>query len=169
MRIAGLIRNDVVNGYDVCVSVWVQGCPFHCDGCHNPQTWSFGLGIEVEEDEFMNKVITAIKENNIKRNLSFLGGEPLCEQNYPFVKKLITEVKKHFPDIHIYIWTGYVWENLDENQMEVVKLSDQIIDGQFILKLRDISIPFRGSTNQRIIDVNKSLESNSIITVESLS
>lgn len=169
MRIAGLIRNDVVNGYDVCVSVWVQGCPFHCDGCHNPQTWSFGLGIEVEEDTFIQKVITAIKDNGLRRNLSLLGGEPLCKQNYPFVEKLIMEVKKAYPDINIYIWTGYKWEDLSSDQIRVVSQSNMIIDGEFQLQLRDISLPFRGSSNQRIIDVKKSINSGSIVTAEVLS
>ena len=168
MRIAGLIRNDVVNGYDVCVSVWVQGCPFHCDGCHNPQTWSFGLGIEVEEDDFIHQVIAAIGDNNIQRNLSLLGGEPLCEQNAPFVKKLINEVKEVYPNIKIYIWTGYKWEDLTSDQMRVVELSNVIIDGEFQLQLRDISLPFRGSSNQRIIDVRKSIRSGDIITQEGL-
>lgn len=163
MRIAGLIRNDVVNGYDVCVSVWVQGCPFHCVGCHNPQTWSFGLGIEVEEDDFIQQVISAIGDNNINRNLSLLGGEPLCEQNSPFVKKLIEEVRKVYPEINVYIWTGYLWESLDPNQMEVVELSDVVIDGEFQLQLRDISLPFRGSSNQRIIDVADSIKTGLVV------
>ena len=168
MRIAGLIRNDVVNGYDVCVSVWVQGCPFHCDGCHNPQTWSFGLGIEVEEDEFIQKVITAIGDNNINRNLSLLGGEPLCDQNYPFVERLITGVKKKYPAIKVFIWTGYTWESLTEDQMRVVALSDVVIDGEFQLQLRDISLPFRVSSNQRIIDVKESIKSGKIIINDGL-
>ena len=168
MKIAGLIRNDVVNGYDVCVSVWVQGCPFHCDGCHNPQTWSFGTGIEVEEDAFIEEVIAAIGENGINRNLSLLGGEPLCEQNYVFVKKLINDVKKQYPDIKIFIWTGYKWEDLTREQFRVVVLADSIIDGQFELRKRDITLPFRGSSNQRIINVKKTLETGNVVTSEKL-
>lgn len=168
MKIAGLIRNDVVNGYDVCVSVWVQGCPFHCDGCHNPQTWSFGTGIEVDEDIFIQKVIAAIGQNGVQRNLSILGGEPLCEQNYIFVKKLIKAVKSQYPDIKVFIWTGYKWEDLTREQLRVVCFADSIIDGQFELRYRDITLPFRGSSNQRIINVKKTLESNSVVTSESL-
>lgn len=169
MKIAGLIRNDVVNGYDVCVSVWVQGCPFHCDGCHNPQTWSFGAGIEVEEDDFIKEVIAAIGKNGIQRNLSLLGGEPLCEQNYPFVKKLIKAVKKEYPNIKVFIWTGYEWENLTAEQIGVVSLADVLVDGQFELRKRDITLPFRGSSNQRIIDINKTFESGSrLVTKETL-
>lgn len=168
MKIAGLIRNDVVNGYDVCVSVWVQGCPFHCDGCHNPQTWSFGTGIEVEEDAFIEEVIAAIGENGIKRNLSLLGGEPLCEQNYPFVGKLIRIVKDKYPSIKVFIWTGYEWENLSDEQRDVAMLADSIVDGQFELRKRDITLPFRGSSNQRIINVKKTLETGTIVTSEKL-
>ena len=169
MKIAGLIRNDVVNGYDVCVSVWVQGCPFHCDGCHNPQTWSFGTGIEVEEDEFIEEVITALGLNGIQRNLSFLGGEPMCEQNYPFVEKLIRIARDKYPNIKVFIWTGYEWENMTKEQLNVISLSDVVIDGQFELRLRDITLPFRGSSNQRIIDVKKTLETGSVVTTETLS
>ncbi len=168
MKIAGLIRNDVVNGFDVCVSVWVQGCPFRCDGCHNPQTWDFTDGIEVEEDEFIDKVISSINMNNVQRNLSLLGGEPLCKQNYLFVKKLINTVKDKFPDIKVFIWSGYTWETLTREQMRVVVLADTLIDGQFNLKYRDITLPFRGSKNQRVIDIKKSLETNSVVTKETL-
>lgn len=169
MKIAGLIRNDVVNGYDVCVSVWVQGCPFHCDGCHNPQTWSFGTGIEVEEDEFIEEVITALGLNGIQRNLSLLGGEPMCEQNYPFVEKLIKIARNKYPNIKVFIWTGYEWENMTKEQLNVISLSDVVIDGQFELRLRDITLPFRGSSNQRIINVKKTLETGSVVTTETLS
>lgn len=168
MKIAGLIRNDVVNGYDVCVSVWVQGCPFHCDGCHNPQTWSFGAGIEVEEDVFIKDVIAAIGENGVQRNLSLLGGEPLCEQNYPFVEKLIKTVKNVSPNTKVFIWTGYEWENLTQDQLNVASLANTLVDGQFELKNRDITLPFRGSSNQRIIDVKKTLETGSVVTSEKI-
>lgn len=168
MKIAGLIRNDVVNGYDVCVSVWVQGCPFHCDGCHNPQTWSFGTGIEVEEDAFIEEVIAAIGENGVNRNLSLLGGEPLCEQNYPFVDKLIRIVKDKYPSIKVFIWTGYEWENLSDEQRNVAILADSIVDGQFELRKRDITLPFRGSSNQRIINIKKTIETGNVVTSEKL-
>ena len=168
MKIAGLIRNDVVNGYDVCVSVWVQGCPFHCDGCHNPQTWSFGTGIEVEEDAFIEEVIAAIGENGVSRNLSLLGGEPLCEQNYSFVDKLIRIVKDKYPSIKVFIWTGYEWENLSDEQRNVAILADSIVDGQFELRKRDITLPFRGSSNQRIINIKKTIETGNVVTSEKL-
>ena len=168
MKIAGLIRNDVVNGYDVCVSVWVQGCPFHCEGCHNPQTWNFDGGIEVEEDEFIEEVIESIKRNGVQRNLSLLGGEPLCKQNYPFVKKLIMSVREKYPRIKVFIWTGYRFEDLSREQLRVVTFADTIVDGQFELANRDITLPFRGSSNQRIIDVKKTLETGSIVETEKL-
>ena len=81
MHIAGIKENDIVDGEGVCVSVWFQGCPHQCLGCHNPETWSFNGGYEIEYEELEKQVLEAIKRNGIKRNLSLLGGEPLCEPN----------------------------------------------------------------------------------------
>ena len=88
MKYAGLLKNDFINGEGVCVSVWVQGCPFRCKGCHNPQTWDFDEGIEVDEDALIDEVLAALNANGILRNLSILGGEPLAPQNRNFTNRL---------------------------------------------------------------------------------
>lgn len=164
MKIAGVIKNDVVNGYDVCVSVWVQGCPFHCKGCHNPTTWDPEGGYDINPDEFIEQVIEELRANNIHRNLSILGGEPLCDTNDLFVKDLLLKVKEAYPDICIFLWTGYKWEELNSVQKEVVSLADVVIDGRFRLEERDITLPYRGSPNQRIIDVKETLKSGVPVT-----
>lgn len=163
MRIAGLIKNDVVNGYDVCVSLWTQGCPFHCQGCHNPETWAFEGGIYVEEDQLIQDIDKAISLNGIQRNLSILGGEPLCKANYLFVFRLLQYIKRKYPTILVFIWTGYTWETLTREQRKVVLWANYLIDGQYIQEERDITLPYRGSKNQRIIDVHKTLDKNEIV------
>lgn len=159
MRYAGIVKNDIAAGEGVNVSFFTQGCPFHCLGCHNPQTWDFSGG-----KEFTPKVLTelleAINANGIKRNLSIMGGEPLCSENIFLVDMIILEVKRAFPDIKIYLWTGYTYEELlerlDEPKVEkILNNIDYLIDGRFEIEKRDISLPMRGSSNQRILNLKE--------------
>lgn len=156
MRYAGIIKNDISGAPGVCLSFFTQGCPFHCIGCHNPETWDFNGGKEFTE-ETINDIKQLLKANGINRNLCIMGGEPLCEENIPVVETLIKEVKKEFPDIKIYIWTGYLYEDLENNDNLKYILSNIhcIIDGRFVVEKRDITLPMRGSSNQRIIYLNE--------------
>lgn len=169
MKYAGIINNDVVNGKDVCVSYWCQGCRFRCPGCHNPQTWDFDGGIEEDEDILIEKVITAISLNGIQRNLSILGGEPLCHENSAFTAHLIEKVKERYPTIKVFLWTGFNWEDLlsycekQEDIFYILKNVDLLIDGKFDIKNRDITLPFRGSKNQRVICSKESIRDNKFI------
>lgn len=155
MRYAAIKENDIVDGEGVCVSFWTQGCPHKCKGCHNPETWSFDGGIEEKDTELLNKIITLINKNGVKRNLSILGGEPLCKENRKFVSTLILAAKKMYPDIKIFLWTGYVIEDLQESSDNyidnIIKNTDVIIDGPYIEEQRDITLKLRGSKNQRIL------------------
>ena len=147
------MKNDVVDtDAGICVSVWLQGCPFHCKGCHNPETWDFNGGIEIDEDDLLRQVIEAIPEYGIQRNLSVLGGEPLCAQNLNFTVRLIQTIKQVYPTIKIYVWTGYEFHQLNKNsqQAAIFPYIDTIITGPFILEQRDITLPLRGSSNQQI-------------------
>lgn len=176
MKCAGIIKNDVVNGYDVCVSYWCQGCSLRCPGCHNPQTWDFNGGIDVDENELINYILSAIAENGIQRNLSILGGEPLCSENIPFIAKLIETVRAAFPSIKVFLWSGYQWEELLEyasnhskyeaDLKTILQNTAILVDGKFSIEHRDITLPFRGSSNQRVIDVQRSLKSFHAVTVE---
>ena len=156
MRYAGILENDFVNGQGVCVSFWCQGCPLHCPGCHNPQTWSFEGGLEATEDDIISYVLEALKANGILRNLSILGGEPMCKQNIDFVNLLLYQVKKVYPDIKIYLWSGYTLEQLQEMSKPdngirfVLDKIDMLAAGPFILAERDITLPFVGSRNQKV-------------------
>lgn len=159
MKYAAIKENDIVDGEGICVSFWTQGCPFRCKGCHNPETWSFDGGIEEDENILLNKILYLIDKNNVQRNLSILGGEPLCKQNREFVAKLVIATKRRFPNIKIFLWTGYEIEFLkninDSNIKIILKNIDTLIDGPFIEEQRDISLKLRGSKNQRVLDKNK--------------
>jgi len=154
MKYAGLMENDIVDGEGVCVSLWTQGCPHHCPGCHNPETWDFEGGYEVPED-IRGKIVKAISANGITRNFSVLGGEPLCEENLDFVLSIITAVRTAYPNIKIYIWSGYTFKELIDKQdpriINILKQSNVLIDGLYKESLRDITLPLRGSSNQNII------------------
>jgi anaerobic ribonucleoside-triphosphate reductase activating protein len=159
MRYAAIKENDIVDGEGVCVSFWVQGCPHRCKGCHNPETWSFNGGFEIDDNKLLKKIIKLINKNGVQRNLSILGGEPLCIQNKNFIAKLIIKTKQLFPNIKIYLWTGYKIEDL-KNMMDntiniILKNIDVLIDGPFIEEQKDITLKLRGSKNQRVLDKNK--------------
>lgn len=158
MQYAGLIKNDIAAGEGVNLTFFVQGCPLHCPGCHNPQTWDFSGGKELTADVIAD-IIRSIGANGIKRNLSIMGGEPLCQENIFLTQMLIGNVKEKYPNIKIYLWTGYVYEDLvAQNKPKINWVLDHIdylIDGPFILAERDITLPMRGSRNQRILNMKE--------------
>lgn len=153
-RYAGLITNDFANGTGTCVSFWTQGCPHHCPSCQNPETWDFQGGKEVPTD-IRGQIIKAICANGITRNFSVLGGEPLCDENLDEVDKIITGVRTAYPQIKIFVWTGYILEELKEKKNDkinhILSQIDVLIDGPFIQAERDITLELRGSRNQRIL------------------
>ena len=167
MRIAGLIKNDMVDGSGFCVSLWTQGCPHRCPGCHNPETWDFNGGTEITLDELEKEIFEALNANGVERNFSVLGGEPLCEENLYDVAKIISKVRHNFPDRKIFVWTGYTYEELKEKNNPVLntlfKDIDVLIDGRFEINERDITIWLRGSRNQRVIDMQKTLTENRVV------
>ena len=168
MHYAGIIKNDVVNGQDVCVSFWSQGCPNGCPGCQNPETWDFEGGLEKDKDALINEVLEALVKNGVQRNLSILGGEPLCKQNIGFTQDLLLKVKNKFPDIKVFVWTGYTYEELLKKEtVDYILFIDYLIDGKFEIDKRDITLPLKGSGNQRIIDVKRTLVTGEIVLWES--
>lgn len=158
MRYAGIIKNDIAAGKGVNVTFFTQGCPHHCPGCHNPETWDFSGGKEFTS-EVLNEIIDSLQANGVQRNLSIMGGEPLCEENLFLTYLIISEVRKKYPDIKIYIWTGYTYEDLPKNNriQQILNLTDYLIDGPYIDKLRDITLKMRGSSNQRIINLKEKI------------
>lgn len=166
MRYAQIRSMDISNGEGVGVSLFVQGCHFHCKNCFNQDTWDFSGGKEWNreiEDEFMKLV----SRPYIKR-VSLLGGEPLADENVLDIMRLINRIKTECPDKKIWCYTGYTWEqifpivnpylNLTQAEMtrqNVVKNCDILVDGRFVEEEKDLSLEFRGSKNQKIIDVKE--------------
>lgn len=158
MRYAGLIKNDFSAAPGVSVSFYTQGCPHHCPGCHNPETWDYDGGQEFTYDT-INEILTALTNNNIKRSLCILGGEPLCKENEFLTHLVITSIKEQLPDVKVYIWTGYTYDELTNNHSphldNILKNTHCLITGPYIEAERDITLKMRGSRNQEIIYLDK--------------
>ena len=162
MRFSKIMDNDIANGLGVTMSLWTQGCPHHCKGCFNGETWDFDAGEEFEDSD-LEYILENINKNNVHRDLSILGGEPLCPENVDGVINVCKTFKKKYPNKKIYLWTGYVVDDFDEKQRDVLNYIDVLVDGPFVQEKRNLSLVMRGSSNQRVIDVKKSLEQNKII------
>ena len=158
MQYAGLIKNDFSAAPGVSVSFYTQGCPHRCPGCHNPETWDFKGGKEFTAD-ILEEIIEALQANGIKRSFCILGGEPLCPENEFLTCMVVRHVKEKLPDTEIYVWTGYTYDQLKVNAnphlQNILQLIDYIIDGPYVEAERDITLPMRGSRNQRVIKIDK--------------
>ena len=162
MRFSKIKDNDIANGLGVTTSLWTQGCPHHCKGCFNGETWDFDAGEEFEDSD-LEYILENINKNNVHRDLSILGGEPLCPENVDGVIEVCKIFKEKFPEKKIYLWTGYVVEQFNEKQRNVLNYIDVLVDGPFVQAKRNLSLMMRGSSNQRVIDVKKSLDENKIV------
>ena len=160
MNYAKITAADIANGSGVRVTLWTQGCNHHCSGCQNPTTWDAAAGIPFVEDT-MQELLDLIRPNYI-RGLTFSGGDPLFVQNRLIVGYICERVRKEFGDAKdIWMWTGYEWDDIkDWNHLKYV---DVLVDGPYIEAQRDISLPWAGSRNQRVIDVKQSMKKNEIV------
>lgn len=160
MQYAGIIYNDFSSAPGVCLSFFSQGCPHHCPGCHNQETWNFNGGREFTS-KTLSSIITGLRANGIHRDLCMMGGEPLCPENLFLTHMIIKAVEDALPDTKVYIWTGYLYEDLikrkDRRTSQILELTDVLIDGPYIQAERDITLPMRGSRNQRVIDLRGNL------------
>lgn len=182
MRYAQIRSMDISNGEGVGVSLFVQGCPFHCKNCFNSETWDFNGGKEWTE-ETKNKFMELIDRPYIKR-ISILGGEPLAEQNLDEVLSLIKEFRISFPEKTIWLYTGYEWNQIMNikvtqpffscqdleskiqnvlKRQEIIKMCNVVVDGEYIDEQKDLTLKFRGSKNQYVIDVQQSLAQNKMV------
>ena len=162
MNYQKISRNDVSNGSGVGMVLWVSGCTQHCFGCHNPETWDFNRGIPYTP-EIETEIINSLKPDYISR-LTLSGGHPLEAENIKTVFDLCKKVKSIYPNKKIWLYTGYTWENI--NGLPILKYVDVLVDGKFVQDLRDITLKWKGSSNQRVIDMQKSLEKGKIILWE---
>jgi len=154
---------DTVNGEGVRCSLFVSGCNMHCDGCFNKETWKYNSG-KIFTQEFEDKVIEDLKNPYIS-GLSLLGGNPTDKRNLSSVIKLCSRVKKEIPEKTIWIWSGHIFENLVDNlnQKQLLYLCDVLVDGRFIKELHSKNLKWKGSSNQRVIDLKKSLDTGIIV------
>ena len=160
MRYNKIRKMDISNGPGVRVSVFVQGCTFHCKNCFNPETWDFKQGKEFT-DETIDKVLELASKDFIV-GLSILGGEPMHPKNIEGTTKLAKAFKERYPNKTIWCWSGFLFDR-DLKGKEVMKYIDVLVDGQYQDELHDFRLKWCGSSNQRVIDVQKSLKKNKIV------
>ena len=168
MNYGTIKKTDIANGLGVRVSLFVSGCTHHCEGCFNRETWDFKYGKPFTE-ETEQEIIEALSQEYIS-GLSLLGGEPMEPQNQRVLLPLIKKVRSLFPEKDIWCYTGYTYETdlLEDSRakcectQEMLNNIDVLVDGEFVEELKDISLQFRGSSNQRIIDVKASLSDGRI-------
>ena len=161
MKYAQIREMDVTNGNGVGVALFTQGCPYHCKNCFNPETWDFNKGTDWTK-ETENKIIELLKPEYITR-LTILGGEPLIERNIEPLTALLKRVKGIYTDKPGWLYTGGDFEVLEGLYEEIFQYIDILIDGRYIDDLRDYKLKWRGSSNQRIIDVQASLKSGDVV------
>lgn len=161
MKYAQIREMDVTNGSGIGVALFTQGCPYHCKNCFNPETWDFDKGTDWTK-ETENKIIELLKPEYITR-LTILGGEPLIERNIEPLTALLKRVKGIYPDKQVWLYTGGDFEVLEGLYEEIFQYIDILIDGRYIDDSRDYKLKWRGSSNQRIIDVQASLKSGDVI------
>ena len=161
MKYAQIREIDITNGSGIGVALFTQGCPYHCKNCFNPETWDFNKGM-VWTKETENKIIELLKPEYITR-LTILGGEPLIERNIEPLTALLKRVKGIYPNKQVWLYTGGDFEVLEELYEEIFQYIDILIDGRYVDDLRDYKLKWRGSSNQRIIDVQASLKSGNVV------
>lgn len=180
MNYAQIRSMDISNGEGIGVSLFVQGCDFHCKNCFNSETWEFSKGQEWN-DKTKNQFLKLIETPFIQR-VSILGGEPLHPKNVQNVLKIVDEIRVSYPTKNIWLYTGYTWEeimthiisDINSKQLKILQMRkelvskcDVLIDGRYVDELRDVSLHWRGSSNQRVINVQETLKQKQIVLWES--
>lgn len=160
MRYNKIRKMDISDGPGVRVSIFMQGCTFNCKECFNPETHDFNGGKEFT-DATINRVLELCENENIN-GLSILGGEPLHPNNIEGTTKLVKAFKEKLPNKDIWIWSGFLFDK-DLKDKEVMKYTDVLVDGRYVDELRNPTLKWKGSENQRVIDVQKSLNNNEVI------
>lgn len=164
MRYNYIDKCEAINGIGFGISLYTQGCPYHCPGCFNPETWDFNKG-KVWTKDNEDYIIELLEPTHIRR-LTILGGEPLIERNIQPLTQLCKRIKELYPNKLIWLYTGGDFESKSEEYYDLIKYVDVLIDGQFKIELRDITLKWKGSSNQRVIDVQQSLKQKEVILYE---
>ena len=157
---AGIVGDSIVDGPGIRTTIFSQGCPHHCPGCHNPETWAFGCGTDMDEET----ILEIVRSNPLCRGVTFSGGEPFAQaEGFARLAKLLKAAK-----YEVASYSGYTFEELvagTEAQRELLRSIDVLIDGPFRMEEKTLEVPFRGSRNQRILDVPKSLAANAPVEI----
>ena len=171
---------DQNNGDGLRIVLWVAGCEHHCTNCQNQQTWSPQSGIPFDKNA-MNEILNELKKDYIS-GITFSGGDPLHPKNVQNVLKIVDEIRVSYPTKNIWLYTGYTWEeimtpiisDINSKQLKILQMRkelvskcDVLIDGRYVDELRDVSLHWRGSSNQRVINVQETLEQKQIVLRES--
>ncbi len=160
LNLSGIVEDSIVDGPGIRTTVFCQGCPHHCPGCHNPETWEFGCGTPMEEEQ----ILAIVRSNPLCRGVTFSGGEPFSQA--AGFAKLAQMLKEHGYEVASY--SGATFERLlqgDDDQRALLRAIDVLIDGPFVEAEKSLTISFRGSRNQRILDVKKSLECGAAVEI----
>lgn len=158
MKYNKIRKMDISNGPGVRVSIFMQGCSFNCKNCFNPETHDFNCGKDFT-DETIKKVLDLCENENVE-GLSILGGEPMHPKNIEGTTKLAKAFKEKYPEKNIWTWSGYRYEDLKDK--EVMKYIDVLVDGNYKDELHNPTLKWKGSENQRVIDVKKSMENGEV-------
>lgn len=165
MKMAGFYDESISNGLGWRAVLFVSGCPHNCPGCQNKVAQSFDYGEEFDKEKIINRIC----ENSILKGITISGGEPLCYENIAEVANFIKDVKKVRPNFNVWCYTGYTLEELenrnDEKTNDALKQIDVLVDGRFVESKKDYTLKFRGSSNQRILDVPKCISENKIVQI----
>lgn len=149
MRYLDIKTADINNGEGLRVSLWVSGCEHRCPGCHNPQSWNKNNGKEFTKETF--EYLVSALTTGMKRGLTIIGGEPLTEYNYPEVLQLVKTLKGMMPELNIWVYTGYYYDELvEQDKTEIFDYIDVLVDGRYEEDLKDKTLKWRGSSNQNI-------------------
>jgi anaerobic ribonucleoside-triphosphate reductase activating protein len=160
VRVAGINQGSVVDGLGIRTVVFFQGCPRHCVGCHNADTIPFAGGREMTITQLVAEINNSISP--MTKGITFSGGDPLAQHDS--LLEVIKLLKKQHPHLDIWVYTGYIFEEVSD--YSVMKMIDVLVDGPFIQAERDISLAFRGSSNQRLIDIPKTLAAGKIVSLQ---
>lgn len=159
IRIAGTVNDSIVDGPGLRFSIFTQGCPHHCPGCHNPETHDPNGGHDAQTEEIIEKM----GKNPLLSGITLSGGDPMVQP----IPCLELARAAHEKQLNVWLYTGYTWEQLwnfgNEDQIALLKETDVLVDGPFILAQRSLELDYRGSRNQRLIDVKKSLENDQVV------
>lgn len=163
MNYHDITHDDMLNGDGLRVVLWVSGCTHQCNGCQNPITWDITGGVQFD-DNAENELFVALSKEHIS-GITFSGGDPLHPMNRPEICRLIKKTKEQYPNKTIWLYTGFLWEDIED--IEEIKLVDVVADGRFELENLDNNLHWVGSPNQRVIDVQRTVEEDKIVLFES--